>query len=97
MYLRILSAITIITICHFQLYAQHKIKHVVLIGVDDNYSDRIPQIQKIVGEFTPDQLHIISNRDFDLLTIRDAVVLIKGTRKAASQPKPKRLRMDSGI
>lgn len=34
MYLRILSAITIITICHFQLYAQHKIKHVVLIGVD---------------------------------------------------------------
>ena len=25
---------TIVTICHFQLYAQHKIKHVVLIGVD---------------------------------------------------------------
>lgn len=34
MYLRIFSAIAIFTICHFQLYSQHKIKHVVLIGVD---------------------------------------------------------------
>ncbi|MCE2849571.1 MAG: alkaline phosphatase family protein, partial [Chitinophagaceae bacterium] len=34
MFKRILFAITIITTFHSQLFAQQKIKHVVLIGVD---------------------------------------------------------------
>jgi alanine racemase len=77
----------------YQLRVGKGKKRIVIIGVDEQYTDRIPQIKEIVSEFSPDQLHILTDQTFDVQSIKDAAVLIKGTRKADLSALAQRFRL----
>jgi alanine racemase len=68
-------------------------KRVVIIGVDQEHKHKIPQVKELVESFTPDQLFILPDDEVTIDAIHDAVVLIKGTRKADLQQFAHRFRL----
>lgn len=77
----------------YQLRVANGKKRIVIIGADDQQRDRLPQIKEIVEGFSPDQFHLITDKDFNLQSIENAVVLIKGTRKADLSALAQRFRL----
>ena len=69
----------------YQLRVADKRKRVVIVGLDEDNSFRKKEIEKIVKGYQPDKVYIIGNKDVITDKFEDAVVLIKGTRKADMQ------------
>ena len=69
----------------YQLRVADKRKRAVIVGLDEDNTFRKKEIEKIVKSYQPDKVYIIGNKDVITDKFEDAVVLIKGTRKADMQ------------
>lgn len=77
----------------FQLRTAENRKRVVIIGLDEDNTFRKKEVEKIVKAYQPDQLFILLKNETLNTTLENAVVLIKGTRKADMQRLARQFRL----
>lgn len=77
----------------YQLRVADDRKRVVIIGLDDDNLYKKKEVEKIVKLFQPDQLFILSHKESLKSTPENAVVLIKGTRRADMQRLARQFRL----
>lgn len=77
----------------YQIRVANSRKRVVIIGLDEENYFRKAEVEKIVKAYEPDQLFIIRNNEKLKANFENAVVLIKGTRKADMQRLAKQFRL----
>ena len=69
----------------YQLKVANGKKRVVIVGLDKENEHRKEEVISIIKNVEPDQIHVISAQEKIQLDFENAVVLIKGTRKADMQ------------
>jgi alanine racemase len=77
----------------YQIRVANNRKRIVVIGLDEDNYFRKGEVEKIVMTYEPDQLFIIRNNEKLKVNFENAVVLIKGTRKADMQRLAKQFRL----
>ncbi len=77
----------------YQMRVANDRKRIVIIGLDEDNYFRKEEVEKIVKAYEPDQLFIIRNNEKLKASFENAVVLIKGTRKADMQRLAKQFRL----
>ncbi|MEY3236013.1 MAG: alanine racemase [Bacteroidota bacterium] len=77
----------------YQIRVANNRKRIVIIGLDEDNYFRKEEVEKIVKAYEPDQLFIIRNNEKLKASFENAVVLIKGTRKADMQRLAKQFRL----
>lgn len=77
----------------FQLRVAEKRKRVVIIGLDEDNAFRKKEVEKIVKVFQPDQVFILQKNETLNAVLENAVILIKGTRKADMQRLARQFRL----
>jgi alanine racemase len=77
----------------YQIRVANNRKRIVIIGLDEDNYYRKDQVEKVVKAYEPDQLFIIRNNEKLKASFENAVVLIKGTRKADMQRLAKQFRL----
>lgn len=69
----------------YQLKVANGKKRVVIVGLDKENAHRKEEVISIIKNVEPDQIHVVSAQEKIQLDLENAVVLIKGTRKADMQ------------
>ena len=77
----------------YQIRVANNRKRIVIIGLDEDNYYRKDQVEKVVKAYEPDQLFVIRNNEKLKASFENAVVLIKGTRKADMQRLAKQFRL----
>ena len=77
----------------YQIRVANNRKRIVIIGLDEDNYYRKDQVEKVVKAYEPDQLFVIRNNEKLKVNFENAVVLIKGTRKADMQRLAKQFRL----
>jgi alanine racemase len=68
-------------------------KRIVIVGLDQENSAKKKEIQGIVSQFKPDEIHIIQSISDAPLNLGNAVILIKGTRNAGMEKVAQRYKL----
>ena len=63
-----------------QLALAEKKKRIVIVGLDKQHLHLEELVIKKISAFSPDEIHIVHPEEFPEISVKDAVVLIKGTR-----------------
>jgi alanine racemase len=69
----------------YQLMVANGKKRVVIVGLDKENAHRKEEVISIIKNVEPDQIHVVSAQEKIQLDLENAVILIKGTRKADMQ------------
>ena len=77
----------------YQLRVADGRKRVVIVGLDEENLHRKSEVVKIIDSFKPDKTLFVSPAEEIHETLTDAVILIKGTRKADMQRFARNLRL----
>jgi len=68
-------------------------KRIVIIGLDNENLNKKKEIQAIVSQFKPDEIHVVTDSADIPLTLENAVILIKGTRNAGMEKVAQRYKL----
>jgi len=68
-------------------------KRIVVIGLDNENLNKKKEIQAIVSQFKPDEIHVVTDSADVPLTLKNAVILIKGTRNAGMEKVAQRYKL----
>ncbi len=68
-------------------------KRIVVIGLDNENLNKKKEIQAIVSQFKPDEIHVVTDNADIPLTLENAVILIKGTRNAGMEKVAQRYKL----
>ena len=68
-------------------------KRIVIIGLDKESTHKKKEIQEIVSQFKPDEIHILNSFSDVPLNLGNAVILIKGTRNAGMEKVAQRYKL----
>jgi alanine racemase len=60
-------------------------KRIVIVGLDQENSEKKKEVQEIISQFKPDEIHIVNSGSDVPLNLGNAVILIKGTRNAGME------------
>lgn len=60
-------------------------KRIVIIGLDKENSSKKNEIEQIVSQFKPDEIHVVNSVSDVPLDLGNSVILIKGTRNAGME------------
>lgn len=63
-----------------QLALAEKKKRIVIVGLDKQHLHLEELVIKKISAFSPDEIHIVHPEETPVISVKDAVVLIKGTR-----------------
>jgi len=76
-----------------QLALADKKKRIVIVGLDKRHLDLEDLVIKEIRVFSPDEIHIVHPEEFPEISVKDAVVLIKGTRAAEMEKFANKLKL----
>ena len=68
-------------------------KRIVIVGLDKDNSSKKKEIQEIVTQFKPDEIHIVNSVSDVPSNLGNAVILIKGTRNAGMEKVAQRYKL----
>ena len=68
-------------------------KRIVIVGLDKENSSKKKEIQEIVTQFKPDEIHIVNSVSDVPSNLGNAVILIKGTRNAGMEKVAQRYKL----
>ncbi len=76
-----------------QLALAEKKKRIVIVGLDKEHLHLEELIIKKINSFTPDEIHILHPEETPVISVKDAVVLIKGTRASEMEKFANKLKL----
>ena len=76
-----------------QLALAEKKKRIVIVGLDKEHLHLEELIIKQINSFTPDEIHIVHPEETPVISVKDAVVLIKGTRASEMEKFANKLKL----
>lgn len=77
----------------YQKMIAKKRRRIVVVGLDHENSAKKKEIQEIISQFKPDEIHIVCS-GFDVpINLGNAVILIKGTRNAGMEKVAQRYKL----
>jgi alanine racemase len=68
-------------------------KRIVIVGLDQENSEKKKEVQEIISQFKPDETHIVGSGSDVPLNLGNSVILIKGTRNAGMEKVAQRYKL----
>lgn len=76
-----------------QLALAEKKKRIVIVGLDKQHLHLEELVIKEISAFSPDEIHFVHPEETPVISVKDAVVLIKGTRASEMEKFATKLRL----